>query len=176
MRIGGYPIRQIAYYASDIEEAALAHSKAFGSGPFFTLRHIPLTRSVHRGARHAFDHSSAYGQWGDVMVEFLTQHNDGPSACRDMYAAGSAGGLHHMSIFVEDMDSAINRFAGVAMPLAQRSATEFGTDFAFLDATATLGHMVEIYEDSESLRDFYAMVRHAAKGWTGDNPIRELEL
>lgn len=174
MQIAGYPIRQIAYYTSDIDAAALAHSVAFGSGPFFTLRHIPLTKSVHRGVSHAFDHSSAYGQWGDVMVEFLTQHNDGPSACRDMYPAGSAGGLHHMSVFVDEMDSAIARFEDQGMPLAQRSTTEFGTDFAFLDATDTLGHMVEIYEGSESLRDFYAMVREAAQGWDGSDPIREL--
>ncbi len=174
MQIAGYPIRQIAYYTPDIDKAALAHSAAFGSGPFFTLRHIRLTRSVHRGVSHTFDHSSAYGQWGDVMVEFLTQHNDGPSACRDMYPSGGAGGLHHMSVFVEEMDGAIARFEDKGMPLAQRSTTEFGTDFAFLDATATLGHMVEIYEGSESLRGFYAMVREAAEGWDGSDPIREL--
>ena len=33
------------------------------------------------------------------------------------------------------------------------------TEFAFHDARATLGHLIEIYEPSPPLRDFYAHVR-----------------
>ena len=38
----------------------------------------------------------------------------------------------------------------------------------------TYGHMVELYERSDRLRDFYGMVARAAEGWTGDEPVRML--
>ena len=83
------PIRQIAYFGTDVRAAALRHSQTYGSGPFFVAEHIPLRRAVHRGVERTLDHSSAYGQWGGVMVEFVQQNNPGPSAFHDMYPEGS---------------------------------------------------------------------------------------
>ncbi|MEO9492492.1 MAG: VOC family protein, partial [Marinomonas sp.] len=157
------------------DAAAKAHSASFGSGPFFVMRHIPVTRSLHRGVEQPFEHSSAYGQWGDVMVEFVQQHNDDPSACHDLYPAGSGRyGLHHSAVWVDDLPLAIAQFEADGMPLAQLSTTGFGTDFAFVDASATLGHMIELYEGSERLRGFYTMVRDASTGWDVSDVIREL--
>jgi hypothetical protein len=42
-------LRQLAYKVNDIEAAALAHHRRFGSGPFFLARHISLASSQHRG-------------------------------------------------------------------------------------------------------------------------------
>ncbi len=169
------PVRQLAYFVPDIDVAARKHSAVFGSGPYFTLRHVPLTSSVHRGVERPFDHSSAYGQWGDVMVEFLQQHNNDPSACHDLYPARSGQyGLHHTAVWVEDLHAAIARFDADGMPLAQLSTTSFGTEFAFADASDSLGHMIELYEGNENLRGFYAMVRDAARDWDGSDPIRDL--
>jgi hypothetical protein len=171
----GLPVRQIAWFVPDIEAAARAHSAAFGSGPFFTFKHVPLSWSEHRGARVNHDHSSAYGQWGEIMVEFVMQHGDDPSAFHDMFPHGSgAQGLHHMALWVDDLDAAIADFAGQGMPLAQLSETSTGTRYAFVDATATLGHMLELYEPTEQLTGFYAMVRDAAQGWDGSELIRKL--
>lgn len=166
------PIRQVAYFVPDIDAAARAHSVAFGSGPFFVLRHVPLKWSEHRGARVTHDHSSAYGQWGAVMVEFVQQHGRDPSAMHDMYPAGSGrSGFHHTAHFVPDLDAAIAEFGH---PLAQLSETATGTRYAFVDATGTLGHMLELYEPTESLTGFYAMVAGAAQGWDGRDPVRAL--
>lgn len=175
MQVAGLPVRQIAWFVPDIDAAARQHSGAFGSGPFFAFRHVPLARSTHRGVEQVFDHSSAYGQWGEVMVEFVQQHNDAPSACHDLFPRGSGRfGLHHMAVFVDDLDQAIADFAMRDMPLAQLSEVDSGTRFAFVDASATLGHMIELYEPSEQLLGFYAMVREAAEGWDGSEPLREL--
>ncbi|MFD2136543.1 hypothetical protein ACFSLT_18030 [Novosphingobium resinovorum] len=83
------PIRQIAYFVPDVRAAARAHSAAFGSGPYYVADHIALTRAVHRGVERELDHSSAYGQWGEVMIEFCQQNNPGPSAFHDLYPEGS---------------------------------------------------------------------------------------
>lgn len=169
------PIRQIAYFVADIEAAALAHHAAFGSGPYFLGRHVPLAWSEHCGVRVHHDHSSAYGQWGEVMVEFVQQHSNDPSAFHDLYPAGSNRfGMHHTAVFVNSLDEAIVHFGKAGMPLAQLSETVGGVRYAFIDAAASLGHMIELYEPSKPLVGFYDMVAKAARGWDGSDPLREL--
>lgn len=169
------PVRQLAYKVNDLEAAARAHTRAFGSGPFFVLRHVPLASSQHRGVARVFDHSSAYGQWGSVMVELVVQHNPDASALHDMFPYGSgAEGLHHAALFVDDLDAAIARFAGEGAPLAQLSVTQGGTAFAFVDTREALGHMLELYEPTPQLTGFYDFVAAAAQGWDGSELIREL--
>ncbi len=169
------PVRQLAYKVGDLEAAAAAHHRQFGSGPFFVLRHVALASSVHRGVERPFDHSSAYGQWGSVMVELVVQHNPDDSALHEMFPHGSGQqGLHHAALFVDDLEAAIARFASEGTPLAQLSVTEGGTAFAFIDTRAQLGHMLELYEPAAQLTGFYAMVAKAAEGWDGRDLVREL--
>lgn len=167
---GALPIRQVAYFCADVRKAALAHHAAFGSGPFFVADHIPLARAVHRGVERLLDHSSAYGQWGEMMVEFVAQNNPGPSPFHDLYPEGSGRfGLHHVALFVEDVDAALADFAARGAPCALRAEMTDGFVFAFADTTATLGHMTELYAPVPVLTGFYAMVAEAARAW-GQNP------
>lgn len=169
------PVRQLAYKVNDLEAAAAAHHRQFGSGPFFVLRHIALSSSQYRGNEQPYDHSSAYGQWGGVMVELVVQHNHDPSALHDMFPHGSGKeGLHHAALFVDDLDAAIARFAADGAPLAQYLVTTSGTAFVFVDTRASLGHMLELYEPTAQLTGFYEFVAEAAKGWDGTDLLREL--
>lgn len=166
----GAPV-QIAYVVDDVWEAAPAFATQFGAGPFFVAEHIACTDVVHRGRPGTFDHSSAYGQWGPVMVELLVQHDDRPSAVRDLYGPGETG-LHHLAYFVDDLDETAGQLEALGYPQAQIATANGRTRFAFHDAVADLGHMVEIYEPSPSIRGFYARVADAAAGWDGRDPIR----
>ncbi len=168
-------VRQLAYKVNDLDAAVVAHHRRFGSGPFFVARHVALSSSQHRGAEQPFDHSSAYGQWGDVMVELVVQHNPDPSALHDMFPHGSGiEGLHHAALFVDDLAVAIGRFGAEGAPLAQLSVTAGGTAFAFVDTVAAYGHMLELYEPTSQLTGFYDFVAQAAKGWDGTDLLREL--
>lgn len=168
-------VRQLAYKVNNLEAAAAAHHRAFGSGPFFVARHVALASSQHRGVERPFDHSSAYGQWGSIMVELVVQHNADDSALHEMFPYGSGReGLHHAALFVDDLDAAIARFAAEGAPLAQLSVTEGGTAFAFIDTWASLGHMLELYEPTAQLTGFYDFVAGAAQGWDGSDLMREL--
>ena len=166
----GAPV-QIAYVVNDIWEAAPEFAERFGAGPFFVAEHIPCTDVVHRGHPGSFDHSSAYGQWGQVMVELVMQHDDRPSAVRDMYAPGEAG-LHHLAYFVDDLDETAGRLEALGYPQAQIATASGRTRFAFHDAVPQLGHMLELYQPSSSILGFYAKVAEAALGWDGRDPIR----
>ena len=162
---------QVAYHVPDPVAAAERCARDYGWGPFVLLEHIELERSVHRGTPRRFDHSSAYGQAGDVMVELISQHDDTPSALRDLYQAGQSG-IHHVACFVADLGAELRRFADRGVAVALDARTRTGVDFAMVDLSAELGHMLELYEPGEDLRRFYAHVRKLADGWTGERPVR----
>ncbi|MCP5181730.1 MAG: VOC family protein [Pseudomonadales bacterium] len=167
------PLAQTAYFVPDIRKAALDAHRRFGAGPFFVVSHIELSKGTHRGKDCPFVHSSAYGQWGDVMMELVQQESDGPSPFRDMFAPGESG-LHHMAAIVPDQQAAYAHYRQTGLEVVTIAHTLTGTEFAFVDARATLGHMIEVYQASPGLLGFYAMVKEAAQGWDGSDPVREL--
>jgi hypothetical protein len=75
----GQPIRQIAYFVNDERTAAEQHSRLFGSDPFSLLENIELGSVAHRGQRAEFDHCAAFGQWGELNLEFTQQNAPGAS-------------------------------------------------------------------------------------------------
>ena len=151
---------QIAYHVKDVREAAARMQRQFGAGPFILSDNILLESAEHRGEATDFVHTSAYGQWGKVMVELVRQEDDSPNTpFRDMYTRDQEG-LHHTAIFVDHFDAAVRQFDESGLALATRCRTKTGgVEFGLIDATATLGHMIEIYESSPGLLGFYEMVR-----------------
>ena len=167
------PVVQIAYFVPDSRAAAHEMAQTFGAGPFFFVERIELAWGEHRGKPCSFVHSSAYGQWGDVMMELVQQDEEGPSPFRDMYAPGEQG-IHHVATIVESLPDTYRHYDQLGFSLATRAETLTGTEFAFIDATSTLGHMIEIYGKSEGLLGFYQMVRDAAGSWDGKDPVRSV--
>jgi hypothetical protein len=164
---------QVAYFVGDARAAAARMAHMFGAGPFFFAEKIELAWGEHRGASRKFLHSSAYGQWGELMLELVQQDEEGPSPFRDMYAPGQEG-IHHVAMIVDSLEATYRHYADLDVTVAARAETLSGVEFAFLDTTASLGHMLEIYERSDQLQGFYSMVRRAAEGWDGAEPVRSL--
>jgi len=171
------PVRQIAYFVPDVRDAAVRHHSLFGSGPYFVADNIPLRSSVHWGADHSLDHSSAYGQWGTVMIEFVQQNNAGPSAFHDMYPVGSGRyGLHHVALFVEDVDVACAEYQSQGFGTAFRAEMNDGFTYAFVDTVERYGHMLELYRPLAQLTGFYDMVADAAKSFKGGDVIQTIAI
>jgi len=166
-------VRQIAYFVPDVRAAARRHSALFGSGPYFVADHIPLARVLHRGRDATLDHSSAYGQWGALMIEFVQQNDPGPSVFRDMFPEGGEG-LHHVALIVDDLAVARAHFEGQGLAVALHAEMLDGFTFLMIDAVARYGHMIELYEGVPTLTGFYGMVRDAAVGFDGRDPIRSI--
>ena len=172
------PIRQVAYFVPDVRKAALAHHQLYGSGPYFVVEHIALRRAVHRGSERELDHTSAYGQWGTVMVEFVQQNNRGPSCFHDMYPEGSGrGGIHHVALWVDDVKQTIETYnaAGHATALYAEMKSD-GFPFAMMDTVAAFGHMIELYQPLPQLAAFYDFVSQAAEGFDGKDPVRTISF
>lgn len=158
---------QIAYAVGDVDIAA-AHWVERGVGPFFVLDHIEVHNVRVHGAPGTFDHSSAFAQWGSVMVELICQHGGGPAP------VDGPNSVHHMAHFVDDFEAAHRALISGGAAEVLFAETGGGTSFAFLDARPLCGHYLEIYERSDRLARFYEMVRTASIGWRGADPIRRL--
>jgi hypothetical protein len=159
--LGLGPPVQLAWVVDDVDRAAADFAHRFGAGPFVVARHIEVVDVVHRGVPGRFDHSSAYGQWGEVMVELVQQHGDAPSPVTEHAGAPH---LHHVAHLVDDLDAALERCRGAGLDTAFTAATAGGLRFAFVDARRSLGHFLELYEPSDALVAFYAEVRALATG------------
>lgn len=164
----GAPV-QIAYAVTDVDVAAGRWSEQFGAGPFFVRRHIDVSEATLHGKATVFDHSSAYGQWGSIMVELVQDHGAGPSVFE-----GWGSGVHHLAFTPSDLTAteAALAAAGLHVVMTARSTQ---TRFVFVDATATLGHYIELYQASPRLEAFYGAIRAAADGWSGAHPVREID-
>jgi len=173
MTLANLNIDQVAYFVDDVRRSAADMTRTFGAGPFFVIDRIELAWCRHRGEDCPFVHTSAYGQWGEVMMELVQQESEGASPFRDLFDPGTFG-LHHVATIVDDLTDAKHAYENNGLSVATEAQTLGGTEFAFIDATQTMGHFIEIYERSEELVGFYAMVREAASGWQGDQPLRTL--
>lgn len=156
MSLLGRPV-QIAYSANGPEtlaQAAKDFRRRTGAGPFVLAEHIELDHCHIDGHESIFDHSSAYGWWGDVMVELVREHTPpiGPSP----------GGLHHLAFMVDDLGTGISWCQQQGWPLRLRAQTAGGQEFVFCDARDDLGHLIEMYEPSDRLVAFYDYVRKLA--------------
>jgi Glyoxalase/Bleomycin resistance protein/Dioxygenase superfamily len=166
----GPPV-QIAYAVRDVRQAATRWVERYGAGPFTVIDHIELSAVRYRGAPGSFDHSSAYGQWGQIMVELVCDHTIGSSPVADVVGPGGEG-LHHHAHFVPDLAEAQRVLEAHGWPEVLHAVTPSGLSFAFHDATADLGHMIELYEPTPSLVAFYQRVANDATDWDGTNPVR----
>ena len=166
-----YPVVQIAYFVNDSVVKAQKMAAQHGAGPFFLIEKIELAWGVHRGKEQKFLHTSAFGQWGNVMLELVQQDLEGPSPFRDMFAPGEEG-IHHMAMIVDSLSGTYSWCEEHGYEIAAKAQTIGGNEFAFVDTTETLGHMLEIYEGNDQLVGFYDLVRDASLDWHGEDPIR----
>ena len=161
----GPPV-QIAYAVNDVHAAAERFAATTGAGPFFVVEHIGITSARVHGEPGVFDHSSAYGQWGALMVELVQEHS-APLVPPD-------GRVHHLAFLVPDLTAAVTDCADRGWPDVLWAHTTAGQSFAFCDARTERGHLVELYEPTERLHAFYAMVATAADRWDGSRPVRPI--
>lgn len=169
MNLLGSPV-QIAYAVPEIFQGVEKWVKDFGAGPFFIAEHIPIKNVSYRGLPSTLDISAAYGQLGNIMIELVQDHGEGPSIIRDLYSPQQSG-IHHLAYFVKNLDliSVELKKKGYALAMTGQANDN---RFQFFDAISEMGHFIEVYEPIESLKSLYERVRVASINWDGSDPLR----
>ena len=165
-------VTQLAYVPRDIDAALRFWTQSIGAGPFFRNPRAQVEDVTYYGRPSDVEFRTLIGYWGDLQIELVEQLNDAPSIYKD-WLDGGFEGLHHVCILVEDMKPA--RAAGMAA--GARSAMEGRIaggqgEFIYFDTGGGPGSMVEIVRPGPALREAFAMMREASRGWDGSDPVR----
>jgi hypothetical protein len=166
----------IAYVVEDVEATALRLVDQLGAGPFFLVERVPLENVLSRGEPAEFVHDSAFGSCGDGVIELIRAARLSPGRVEERFAAPRPR-VQHVAYVVSPTAVAAVRSSLDERGLPQYLSSRFGgAETTLHDASAVLGHDIEIHADNEGLHGFFGMVRTAAEGWDGARPLRPLEV
>jgi hypothetical protein len=164
------PFHHLGYVVDDIPAAVEHAVAAFGAGPFFLISHLPFDEVTFDGEPAAYDHSSAFGQWGPVMVELTQVHSAEPAGLAEAFS-GPTPRVGHVAWLSDELDAESARLARAGIPLFHTGRS--GPVRAhWHDARATLGHHVEVLQRGPEVEGFYALIRSSAEDWDGSEPLR----
>ena len=166
-------VMQLAYVPADFDATLNYWIEVMGAGPFFALDHVKLEGVMYRGQPSDIDFSMVLGHWGDLQIELIRQHNDAPSIYKTWRDEGREG-LQHVCILVDDMALARGVCAKAGAKVAQEALVPGGGEVVYVETGGGPGSMVEILKPAPGGREFFAMMREAARDWDGSDPMRRL--
>ena len=163
---------QHAYVVNSLEDAADDWARLYGAGPFVLRRHHKTERFSYRGTAEEADVSYAFGYLGDLMIQFVQQHDEARSIYRDMFAPGEQG-FHHIAYLAHDFEAERQRLTDLGFENACELWAD-GVAAAYFDTRAVNGVFTEIHGDPEHVLGRFAVWRRAHELWDGKGPaLRE---
>jgi hypothetical protein len=167
--LGTYPLFQHAYLVNDLDVAIDRWHRLFGAGPFVITEHHRTDTFAYRGTDQEADVSYAFGYLGDLMIQFIVQHDDTPSIYRDMYAAGEEG-FHHIAALVHDVPAERRRLLDMGFDVACELHAD-GVDAAYFDTRSVNGCFTEIHGDPPHILGAFATWRRAHELMQPGDPL-----
>lgn len=140
-----YEFFQEAYFVENVEVAAQQWSALYNAGPFVVTRHHKTENFMYRGTEQEADVSYAFGYLGDLMIQFIQQHDDTPSIYRDMYPDGQTG-FHHVGLLVNDYEGEKARMRALGFELACELHAD-RVDACYFDTRSVNGGFTELHHD-----------------------------
>jgi Glyoxalase/Bleomycin resistance protein/Dioxygenase superfamily len=161
-----------AYVVEDIEATVNRLVGQLGAGPFFLIESVPLENLLSRGEPAEFVHNSAFGHCGGGAIELIEVIRLAPERVQEGFS-GPRPAIHHVAYAVPLTEVAELRSSLDQRGLPQYLGAQLGeVDITFHDASASLGHDIEVHVDSQGLRDFFELVSAGAEDWDGSEPLR----
>jgi methylmalonyl-CoA/ethylmalonyl-CoA epimerase len=163
-----------AYVVENIAATVSRLVDQLGAGPFILIENVPVENVRSRGEPAEFVHNSAFGYCGDGAIELIEPMSLAPARVEKGFSAPRPR-LQHVAYVVPETEVVDLRSSLDERGLPQYLSTWLGEfETTLHDASDALGHDLEIHADNQGLRDFFAMVRSAAEGWDGSQPLRPI--
>jgi hypothetical protein len=165
------PIRQIGYVVSDFDQA-LASWLELGVGPWYVIRTRPQ-RAIYRGQPCDVTLSIGLANSGDLQIEVIHQQDDTPSIFTE-FLSSSREGFHQLAWWTDDFDATLRGAEVAGWPVVWWGGEDEATRFAYLEPAGGPATVFELMELTEATVAMAKLVRDAADGWDGSDPIRVL--
>jgi methylmalonyl-CoA/ethylmalonyl-CoA epimerase len=158
------PIWQIAFVVRDIDAVMHRWARDSGVGPWLKVYdHQIQPNLVVHGVPTVAEVSISLAYSGDLMVEFIEQHNDVETAYAKAMRSGDEN-LHHLGFIVDDLEAAAAALeAGGHEPFQVGGAG--GTSYRYYDTSPVPGVMTELVSiDPASPRGAVLDLKEASVG------------
>jgi catechol 2,3-dioxygenase-like lactoylglutathione lyase family enzyme len=163
-------IHHLGYVVEELRAGVEQFSAATGAGPFYGMEHIVFDEVTYEDGPAVYDHSSAFGSWGPLIVELTQVHDAQPAGLREALTAPGAG-MGHVAWLADDLDEEVARLRAAGLEPFHTGRTGPATA-VWLRGGALFGHPIEVLARRDELLRFYEMVRGAARGWDRADPLR----
>ena len=163
-------IHHVGYVVSDLRTGVERVAAALGAGPFFAMEHIEFDEVTYLGEPAVYDHSSAFGQWGPILIELTEVHDAQPAGLRHALVS-PGGGAGHVAWLADSLQDETERLRAAGVKAFHTGRTG-PVSAVWFDGSALFGHPIEVLQRRDELLGFYAMVREASVGWDGSEPLR----
>ncbi|RYZ00478.1 MAG: VOC family protein [Comamonadaceae bacterium] len=168
-------IRQVAYLVPDIEAAMDHWARVLGVGPWYYNPRVPIQNYTYRGERYEPHNSVALANAGGLQIELLQTRNDVPSMYRDFLRAGLQG-VQHVAYWTEDFDADLARAREAGFKVCMGGEVGERGRFVYFEeqpaGNAYPGTVVELSEVAGPKGKLFTLIREAAQGWDGQDPVR----
>ncbi len=116
--------------------------------------------------------SIAIGCWGEIQIEPCRADNDAPSIYSGEYAVRDR--WHHVCVFVESIAEARRACAEAGAEVIIEGKVGDTGEVIYVDAGGGPGHLIELLQPMAGSEALFAMMRDAAQGWDGLEPLRRI--
>lgn len=163
---------QLAYLPTDFDAAVTHWTTVLGAGPFFLIENVALAQMRYLGEPTDAVFSLAIGYWGDMQIELIRPENSSPSIYRGDYAVHDR--LHHVCVLVDDIAEARSVCDTVGATVVVEGRVGASGAVLYVDPGGGPGTLIELLQPEPGTHELFAMMRSAARGWDGRDPLRSL--
>ncbi|MBV9367324.1 MAG: VOC family protein [Solirubrobacterales bacterium] len=165
-------LHHIGYVVGDLRAGVERFAAATGAGPFYAMEHIEFDQVTYRGAEAVYDHSSAFGRWGSIIVELTQVHEARPAGLAGALVRAGRG-VGHAAWLAESLEDETARLQAAGLEPFHTGRTGPASAVWF-DGGPLFGHPIEVLQRCDELLEFYASIGRAAQGWAGSDPYRPI--
>jgi hypothetical protein len=168
-------MRQIGFVVTDLQKSMRHWADICSVGPWFWFEKSSYIVYKHRGIVYdTLDLTVGFANSGEIQLELIQQRCKTPSMYREFLAKHPEGGMQHWSSWPVDYKERYEAALKAGYTIAMEGDHVRGAFVYFEKADGDPGSVIEMAELTPGRKTFFDMVRDAAAGWDGRDPIRKM--
>ncbi len=136
-------INQIGIIVKDARSSAKLLEEILGIGPFQILERPP-EEIIYKGKTQTFQITNGLAFFGAVQLELIEVVSG--ECCQAEFLQRTGGGLHHLGLFVDDIEEEIAKAKEHGIDILQTGTAVGAIRWAYMDTEETYGIIIEFMQ------------------------------